>query len=617
VKVFDRFEGGVLLDELSSKSGLIEYTGFHTVDLDMPLLLQQNDDFHVYLELSDGGHPFDRTSEVPVLLEGANAPTGKTPYATLVESSANPGESYYRNGTEWLDLYDYDFFNPAWDQTANFCIKALITNYTHTTVSVLDNNGQAEDGTWSGVELITWNATNIQFPDPSLDIRVEYSPNAGLDWYVIENGTDNNDGQCLWDTTAVSDGTSYLLKVTATDDNYISRFDESDDYFTIDNAPIAELTSPNGGEIWMGGSQETIWWNMTDSKAILDDLTVNLYYSTDGGSTYPNAIALGLTGFITNPCSYLWDPLPLIDSDSVRVRLEVIDLYPHTVTDESMSDFTIDSTAPNPVTNVRAELTGANDITVYWDESSSLDVDHYEIWYVQNGWDATGNSYAWLNSAPTGTTTFIHTNRGINNQNTYTYQLRTIDVAGHETRTTIQAAKFGRTLAISQSDWWLLGSCLVQSDTSLGHVIQGQGFPASWDYAMAWDAGNQKWISYVEGRPAIFNDLTDISNEMGFWLHTTANARFATAGYVSDMNVNLYAGWNLVPYPYAERLKTTAEIEVDLVANCPGYVPGSLSIFDYSQPYGIDAPDGTEQILSEEGFWIQVTTDTNWFVSNY
>ena len=112
VKIYDRFENDELLDELSSESGTLDYLGFHTIDLTPPVWITSGDKFYIYVELSSGGHPYDRTSEVPVLL-------GATYTGTIVESAANPDESYYySNALGWLDLYDFN-------ETANFCIKGL------------------------------------------------------------------------------------------------------------------------------------------------------------------------------------------------------------------------------------------------------------------------------------------------------------------------------------------------------------------------------------------------------------------------------------------------------------------------------------------------------------
>jgi C1A family cysteine protease len=110
VKIFDSFVGGDLQNELSTTSGTIRYTGFHTIDLASDLPLTIGNDFYIYLNLSAGGQPFDRTSDVPVLLGALSR--------TIVESSSHPGESYYRNGSSWSDLYNYN-------NTANFCIKGL------------------------------------------------------------------------------------------------------------------------------------------------------------------------------------------------------------------------------------------------------------------------------------------------------------------------------------------------------------------------------------------------------------------------------------------------------------------------------------------------------------
>ncbi len=117
VRVYDRFESMELVDELSVKTGTIAHTGFHTIDLDTPVALSEGDDFYIYVSLSDGGHPYDRTSDIPVLL-GAS-------YRVMVESAASPGESFYRDGLDWLDLTSNTEL--PYNETANFCIKGLST----------------------------------------------------------------------------------------------------------------------------------------------------------------------------------------------------------------------------------------------------------------------------------------------------------------------------------------------------------------------------------------------------------------------------------------------------------------------------------------------------------
>ena len=116
VKIYDRFVNGDLVDEVFSQNGIMDHTGFHTLSLDNPVKIMENDDFYIYLNL-DGGHPYDRTSEVPVLL-------GSQRLGTLVDSSAQPGESYYRSNGQWMDLYYLDSL--PYPGTANFCMKGLV-----------------------------------------------------------------------------------------------------------------------------------------------------------------------------------------------------------------------------------------------------------------------------------------------------------------------------------------------------------------------------------------------------------------------------------------------------------------------------------------------------------
>jgi len=127
VKIYDSFENGELLNELSTTSGNIEYVGFHTIDLQVPVELTNGNDFYIYLYLSNGGQPFDRTSEIPVLL-GAS-------YRTIVESSSNPEESYYYDNSSWHDFYNYEFEDTQWNHSANFCIKGLATGQSSSIIS--------------------------------------------------------------------------------------------------------------------------------------------------------------------------------------------------------------------------------------------------------------------------------------------------------------------------------------------------------------------------------------------------------------------------------------------------------------------------------------------------
>ena len=116
VSIYGEFDGDTLTDLLSTMTGFIEYTGLHTIMLDDTVELPEGSHFYVYLEVSDGGIAYDRTSEVPVLLGGDSR--------VIVPSAANEGESYYLENGQWLDFYNYN--DPSgFQNSGNFCIKAL------------------------------------------------------------------------------------------------------------------------------------------------------------------------------------------------------------------------------------------------------------------------------------------------------------------------------------------------------------------------------------------------------------------------------------------------------------------------------------------------------------
>jgi hypothetical protein len=176
VKIYNDFIGGELQNELSSETGNIPYHGFHTINLSNPVSINGGEDFYIYLSLSSGGQPIDRTSDVPVLLGSSQR--------VIVESDANPGQSYYKSGSTWYDLYNYDFSNPSWDGTANFCIKALIGEY----VPQIPNLECDGDLSWSNVKpggevTDSFTVENVGDPNSLLNWEITERPIWG-EWYI-------------------------------------------------------------------------------------------------------------------------------------------------------------------------------------------------------------------------------------------------------------------------------------------------------------------------------------------------------------------------------------------------------------------------------------------------
>jgi C1A family cysteine protease len=161
IRIYDNFTNGNLHNELTSISGLINYTGFHTVDLANTISLTEGDDFYIYLNISNGGLAYDRTSDVPVLLGSKSR--------TIVPSIAHPNESFYYDGSNWIDLYNLN-------NTANFCIKGL----TAAPFQIMFPNGLPE---------IIGPGTQTKITIQIKEIGDTYIQGSGKIYYRFDNGT--------------------------------------------------------------------------------------------------------------------------------------------------------------------------------------------------------------------------------------------------------------------------------------------------------------------------------------------------------------------------------------------------------------------------------------------
>jgi len=234
VRIYDDFAENIPGTVLAELSGTMEKSGLHTLDLNVPIVVNEGDDFYLYLSLSEGGHPYDRTSDVPVLLGSSSR--------TIVESSASAGESYYYDGTEWIDFYTYD--DPSgFDQTGNFCMKALV-NHAVAGLNPPENLSYSIED-YNNIR-ITWEA-----------------PNRSLVGYrIFRNGEVYHEiGMPLLETTfldeLVGDG-SYIYSVVAVYDEGISEPSS----VTVDFA----LPAPQNLTATLNGANLVLQWDAVSSN---------------------------------------------------------------------------------------------------------------------------------------------------------------------------------------------------------------------------------------------------------------------------------------------------------------------------------------------------------------
>jgi predicted nucleic-acid-binding Zn-ribbon protein len=171
---------------------------------------------------------------------------------------------------------------------------------------------------------VKWNATGT-----SNYYNIDYSLNNGAIWTSVASNLNITNGQYVWTVPNVESSTC-LLRVR--DKNDTTKQDMSDAVFTI-HIPVV-VTSPNGGESWVGNSLHPITWNIQGTS-----LTFNIEYSTNGGSSWSTITS----NYSTSVGTYNWT-VPNIPSTNCLVR--VTDAVTGCMTDISNNPFTITPAQP-------------------------------------------------------------------------------------------------------------------------------------------------------------------------------------------------------------------------------------------------------------------------------
>lgn len=168
------------------------------------------------------------------------------PYELVVSTIDTVG---WAVGSYEIWVYGCDWI-PNCNTTGTFATINIILGDSSPDVTVIQPNGWE---IWTGVtsHSVIW--TMMDNNDTSLYVRIQYTPDSGLSWMLLHEGTypvgQNN---YSWTLPRI-DTHNALVRVCASDSENLTGCDDSDDFFTIDSTkPLIFFTNPMDGEIDVG-----------------------------------------------------------------------------------------------------------------------------------------------------------------------------------------------------------------------------------------------------------------------------------------------------------------------------------------------------------------------------
>ncbi len=155
--------------------------------------------------------------------------------------------------------------------------------------------------------------------------------------------------------------------------------------------------------------------------------------------------------------------------------------------------------------------------------------------------------------------------------------------------------------AYPDSDGWnFISFNLVLTDTSPEAILTG--IDGNYTKLMYYDSFDDRWLSYVPGRPDHFNNLQTWDNTMGIWIRVTQDVTLTVLGSIPEStDITLQPGWNMVGLPSNSPGNHDLPMEVTRI----GY-------FDTSNEYNIVYTHDvfTFEFEPGKGYWVYNGADT-------
>jgi len=184
-----------------------------------------------------------------------------------------------------------------------------------------------------------WYGISVEQADGLYQLELGASGGSWQDFYP------NASGKTTFNSSTVPNSSSYYNHYSCAGLMAATNISEVGQNITLNLTPDAVLPAvtvikPNGGEVFYIGTQDTIRWTASDNLGVDH---INIYYSTNGGSTFPYTVATGEA----NDGVFLWT-IPNTMSDNCIVKVVAYDAAQNQGVDVSNAAFTIRGTPVIP-----------------------------------------------------------------------------------------------------------------------------------------------------------------------------------------------------------------------------------------------------------------------------
>jgi hypothetical protein len=260
---------------------------------------------------------------------------------------------------------------------------------------------------------------------------------------------------------------------------------------------------------------------------------------------------------------------------------------------------------PPPPTGVIAKLTESNvNVTLTWNASSDdgggeNDVAGYTVYKSNTGVNGSYEFTDWIPASGSANYNWTDVGAGDGDWNDYFYLVRANDTLNVEEQNLNKVGKFVNYLV---EDWNLFSVPLIQSDSSMEHVLQT--VKGNYLVLQGFHAGKSRpWLHWHRDKPNKFNDAIEINHKNGYYIDMVIPDHLVVAGAVpTNTQISLKAGWNLVGYPCL--IEKTRDVALSSIAGKYNKVEYYDTSIDKEVRLGPDDP-----MQPGLGYWIHATED--------